>query len=150
MAASLSHSDEAHDLRIVLAAGGVSAIVLAVVVLLSAQTGVLDIPARPTLFLAALTAGVALLGWAALQLDVGVRRIAWTTLTVYVLIATASTLLPSALPLTSPPASRSDIFRTTAPPSPGASASRPRESRQMSCRAARGRSECYPGNGNRG
>ena len=90
MAAPLPHSDEAHDLRIVLAAGGVSAIVLAVVVLLSAQTGVLDIPARPTLFLAALTAGVALLGWAALQLDVGVRRIAWTTLTVYVLIATAA------------------------------------------------------------
>ncbi len=85
-----SHSDEGRDLRVVLAAGGLSAIVLAVVVLLSARTGVLDIPARPTLFLAALTAGVALLGWAGLQWQWGVRNIAWAALGAYSLIITAA------------------------------------------------------------
>ncbi len=85
-----SHSDEGRDLRIVLAVGGLSAFVLAAVVLLSAQTGVLDIPARPALFLAALTAGVALLGWAGLQWRWAVRNVAWATLGAYSLIITAA------------------------------------------------------------
>jgi signal transduction histidine kinase len=82
--------DEVNDLRVVLAAGGISAIVLAVVVLLSDRTGVLDIPTRPTFFLAALTGGMALAGLIALQVGQATRRIAWAALVGYALIATAA------------------------------------------------------------
>lgn len=83
-------TDERNDLQVVLGAGGISALVLAVVVLLADRTGVITLPVVPTFFLAALTGGVALGGWVALQAGFTVRRIAWVALAAYSLIATAA------------------------------------------------------------
>ena len=54
-----SETDEVHDLQLVLLASGVISVVLASVVILAEQTGVLDIPAAETLLLCGLAGAIA-------------------------------------------------------------------------------------------
>jgi signal transduction histidine kinase len=79
---------ESSHLSIILAAGFTSAVVLGVVVFLSARTDVLDLPQTETSLLAALTALVSLAGWIGLRAGWSPRRIGWGALLAYTLLAT--------------------------------------------------------------
>jgi signal transduction histidine kinase len=81
-------SDEVRDLQFVLLAGGISALVLALVALLSDSTGVLDIPLNHTILLAILTGFLAALGWLTLRVGFHPRPIAWVILWAYTIIIT--------------------------------------------------------------
>jgi len=87
---SLPRDDEIYDLRLVLSAGGVSALALGMVALVAERTGALALPAPQSVLLAILGGVVTLAGWIALLTRKRTHHIAWALLVAYMLLITAA------------------------------------------------------------
>jgi signal transduction histidine kinase len=87
---TLSPGEDTRDLQLVLLAGGMSALALGLIALVTLQTSLLQIPAYPTLVLASLIALVAILARAALMAGWPTARLAWIVLSLDTIFATAA------------------------------------------------------------
>jgi signal transduction histidine kinase len=86
-----TQTDEVRDLQLVLNAGGLSALVMGAMVILSGDlAGVLHIPTTETAVLAVFAGAVALAGMLALRRGWPPRRIGWAIMTAYTFIVTAA------------------------------------------------------------